>query len=236
VIRANGELAIREGIAEAREAVEDAFALCSTELLPWLTPWDREVLLKPVMTLTERECIQGSWASENVAVLLWALSREELLPYDRKFDSEICLDLVYADTKVAEFAQESTLRDPSELELQALTTETVFWRLRVGSDTENIDYAKKLMRRATILGHLPALIEDDLPIRGKPCSRANPADFQEVVSIASERLRALNWLMGQEKNWDDVTADTVVQWLWDDFWQGDSFDERAYQEYIENLE
>jgi len=43
-------------------------------------------------------------------------------------------------------------------------------------------------------------------------------DFHQLGSIQCERLEGLNWLCGQDADWDQITADTIVSWLWDKEW------------------
>ena len=51
-------------------------------------------------------------------------------------------------------------------------------------------------------------IGNDFPAFGKPYRDLDEQQWNEMRSIAYERLYGLNWLCGYAEDWDDVTCDT----------------------------
>ena len=92
-------------------------------------------------------------------------------------------------------------------------------RRRQGGGGATDDYRKKLMRRAATLGQVTLAADGDLALSdGRSLLELSEEEQAQLGSIQFERLEGLNWLRGQEENWDMITADTIVNWLWDKEW------------------
>ena len=57
-------------------------------------------------------------------------------------------------------------------------------------------------------GLLPAPLRGDFPAYGTVYRQLAAPQRAEAYSIAFERHRALNWLCGEGRTWDDVPLDT----------------------------
>ena len=188
------------------------------ELKPWLAPSELEILLAPRGSLDDDQAVDASWAAESALALGWCLNVVDLPPYDEQGTLGDIAEGIWPGITIAEYEPTTELRSPDEIEELAMQAELVLWRLR----TDEMDkseatkaYAKKLMARAVDSGNISQLISDDLPLRGRGLAKASESLRSEVMSISIERLTALNWALGQETEWDDVTTDSAVSWLWD---------------------
>ena len=60
--------------------------------------------------------------------------------------------------------------------------------------------------RAHAEGSLPAPIDGDFPAYGKAYRELADDEYAEATAIATERLRAFNWLAGSSSDWDSVAT------------------------------
>jgi hypothetical protein len=155
--------------------------------------------------------VEALWQGEGLGVLLWAFALSELAPYDRPFNYERLLALRAGD---GEF------RPAEEIDAARETARLWHWRARTSAiqalpDTDlpapwqSFD---QLVAAAAMRGHerglLPRPLRGDFPAFGTVYRQLNRDQQAEAVSIAWERHRALNWLCGLGKKWDDVPTDT----------------------------
>jgi hypothetical protein len=52
------------------------------------------------------------------------------------------------------------------------------------------------------------IVDDDLPCGAKPFRALSDAEFADAMSTALERHHALNWLCGDDRDWDKIRTDT----------------------------
>jgi hypothetical protein len=155
--------------------------------------------------------VDAVWQAEALGTLLWALGRIELAPYDRPFDQ---------DRLLATAVNGATLRPQEEIELARQTARLWHWRARTSTlqaedETElperwsSFDQlVAATAMRAHEQGLLPRPLRGDFPAFGKVYRELTPEQRAEAESIAWERHRALNWLCGLGRGWDDVPTDT----------------------------
>ncbi|MBS1713347.1 MAG: hypothetical protein JST30_03330 [Armatimonadetes bacterium] len=167
-----------------------------------------------------RDIIADSWDRQAAVPLLWATRALDPLP---AWDFPLGWEEVGIDT--SEFPDfTSFCKGPilpiEELEEAGRVMETVYWRLRTPiEDSRDGDYRRMLMGRAAALGHVLLANDGDLALSdGRSVATLDDEEVETVWGVAMERLYGLNWLCGQEEDWDLVTADTVVDWLWDENW------------------
>jgi len=155
--------------------------------------------------------VDAVWQAEGLGTLLWALGRMELAPYDHAFDH---------DRLLATALDGATLRDAEEIELARRSAQLWHWRAR--TSTLQADNGTELPERwksfdqliaATAMraheqGLLPRPLRGDFPAFGTVYRELTPEQRSEAESIAWERHRALNWLCGQGRRWEDVPTDT----------------------------
>lgn len=215
-----------EYVATPSEGQDKADALCGwvlSALDDEATVGEKALHQKLLGTWTEREIIDNSWDTQAAPPLYWAFG---LLPQVPAWDAALHWDKrtddFYEFPNPELWRPQLTLRRPDEVEEVAKAHETCYWRIRSqDSWPESQAYVKKLLRRASRLGHVVLGSDGDLKVSdGRSLSELNESEFQIVGSVVVERLSALNWLCGQEESWDDITADTIVSWLWDENWIG----------------
>ena len=160
---------------------------------------------------TEPEVIDAVWQAEALGTLLWALGLAELPPFDQPFDREWLVDMPL---------DEARLRPEEEIEQARDTARLWHWRARTA--LLNAESALDLPERwqsleqlvaATAMrnydeGLLPEPVRGDFPARGGGYRELSPEQHLEVLSIAYERHRALNWLCGASKDWAETPTDT----------------------------
>lgn len=188
-------------------------------ILPWLTevgaetelePWELSALSQPLGQLETQIRVNGSWASEGLAVLGWALQRYGLPAHDECVDPQ-------ALTKALEFLQPSaavlgaSLRSADEIKRGADRAFALHWRVRQCSlSRDHMDFAE--FARTAWFGPLNiegvALAESDLSIGGVPIARAAGDMLRTASSIAVERHKAFNWLLGYDEIYSEVDTST----------------------------
>lgn len=162
--------------------------------------------------LSSVEELDASWVSEGAAVLAWALERAELPSFHEPFrPADVARCLGFLEPRDATAAFEPSLREPEEIEWLANHYLTVHWRLRqFGLDGEPMDF--RAMIDQCSWGPLTAdglsFLEADLAIGSLPIAKQDPDVLHAVRSIVQERHQALNWLLGEEALYSEVTTDT----------------------------
>jgi hypothetical protein len=159
----------------------------------------------------DRAVLEAVWQGEGLGVLLWSLSLVELSPYDRPFDYEALLRVT---------ADEAELRPPAEVEAAREAARLWHWRARTAEIQGRPEAVlpprwrsfEQLVAATAMRGHerglLPRPLRGDFPAFGTVYRQLDPAQQAEALSIAWERHRALSWLCGAGKSWDDVPTDT----------------------------
>ena len=176
-----------------------------------LTGGLREALVQLPAGSANAAVVDAVWQAEGLGVLLWALGRAELPPFDHAFDP---------DRLLAATLDGATLRAAQEIEQARETARIWLWRARTTALQEEGAVAlperwqsfDQLIAATAMRGHerglLPRPLRGDFPAFGKVYRELPPDERAEAESIAWERLRALNWLCGLGPSWDDVPADT----------------------------
>ncbi len=155
--------------------------------------------------------VDAVWAGEGLGMLFWALERAQLPPYDRPFDHEKLLKTILDD---------AVLRPGEEIERARETARLWHWRartaeLQAGGGVElpapwqSFDQlVGATAMRGFEQGLLPRPLRGDFPAFGAVYRELNEEQRAEAHQIAWQRHRALNWLCGLGKRWDDVPTDT----------------------------
>jgi hypothetical protein len=154
--------------------------------------------------------VDAVWRGEALGTLLWALQLAELPPYDRPFDPEV---VAAADPA------EGDLRDGAEIALERASARLWHWRARTtGLAAGGVDLPERyasfdqLIAATAMRGYeqglLPTPMRGDFRAYEKVYRHLTPEQHEEAHSIAVERHHALNWLVGEGADWDDVPLDT----------------------------
>jgi hypothetical protein len=161
----------------------------------------------------EREpaVVEAVWEAEGLGTLLWALGLVELEPFDRTFDSEWLLATPTAH---------GALRPKPEIEHALETARLWHWRartelLRAGGTIElppRWESFEQLVAVAAMRGYerglLPSPVHGDFAAFDLGFRELEPGQRSEMLAIAWERQRALEWLWGAGKSWNDVPTPT----------------------------
>jgi hypothetical protein len=192
------------------------------QLGPWLRgldleselePHEAQLIAAPLGTLSPQQAINGTWLAEGLAVLAWALGRHELSAYDEGEDPPPLTDslgFLNEDDAPALLAS-PRLRPAAEIEAYAASVLTLHWRLRdFGLRPQPMDFAKFV--REAKWGPLTLeglrLADGDLAIGANPIAKAPADHVRYCQSIAQERHRAANWLLGYESVYSEVDTST----------------------------
>jgi hypothetical protein len=155
--------------------------------------------------------IDAMWQAEGLGTLLWALGLVDLEPFDRLFDPEWL---------VSTPLEPGSLRARAEVEHARETARLWHWRARTAAlkDEPELELPEQwasfeqLVAVAAMRGYergvLPAPLRGDFPALGTGYRELSPEQQAEVLSIAYERHRALNWLLAEGQSWAATITDT----------------------------
>ncbi len=162
----------------------------------------------PRGTLTPEQQANGSWRSEGVMVLAWALGAGALPDHETQGDPfDAARELGFLGPTPSRVA----LRPAEEIDREARRSLAIHWRLREASlRRKPVDF-ERFSRESWFggfdLGDIP-LAEGDLAIGGVPITRADELQVQICSSIAMERHHAFNWLLGTASVYSEVDTPT----------------------------
>lgn len=162
-------------------------------------PDERQVLQRPLGRLDQREQINATWRLEGLAVLAWALGRNEIPPHDQLVElNPLWRRLGFLDGEAAgALLANPTLRSREEIGALRNRLFALHWRLRNFNINPGVmdfaEYARTCWFGPLDVSGLP-LVEGDLGLRGERIDRAPPDVLSSVHSLAQERHQAANWL------------------------------------------
>lgn len=204
------------------ESPDDEFCRAlHAQMPPWLSQvdaaselegWEATALSQPLGGLESQTRVDGTWLSEGLAVLAWSLRRFELPPHDRSVDPRALTNAMeFLQPEAAILLTTLSLRSSTEIETGARQSFAIHWRLRQFSlHPERMNFAD--FARTAWFGPLNIegvpFASSDLSIGGVPISEADPSMWRLTLSIARERHRAFNWLLGYESEYSEVAANT----------------------------
>jgi hypothetical protein len=212
------------GIIEGDTANGEIARQITDDLLLWkqdagiedeFEPDETRLLHMPFGKLATEEGVNMSWLAEGMVVLAWALGRAALPPFWEQANAgqiSGALGMLRPGTNAS--LSKAVLRDSAEIERQAKTCLTVHWRLvEHRLRPFQIDFAARVHNFE--ISPLPfltldgvPLLDGDMAIDNAPILRIPPARLRETTSIVFERHRAFNWLLGVEKLYSQIRADT----------------------------
>lgn len=213
--------AVCRGSLESGAADPNAEAV-HQRVLNWLTaldlweeaaPSEEAMLRAPLGTLETSVVLQSGWYAEGLAVLAWALYLLAFPKHDEQVDSYAVTDAFwFLDSTAQELLADAELRSPNELEACRELLYTIHARLRQYARHRISNNFTLWIERSwldTLSCSITDLIaQDDFSVDGKPLEQVAEERLQELMSITSERHRAIIWLMGEQPNYLEITVDT----------------------------
>jgi hypothetical protein len=203
-------------------------------LFSYLTVHEREFLRLGLSQASRDRACEFLWQIEGAACIGWALRLlPRLWPMDEQFDGK--LDTAALGAPERRPIATAALRPLEELEAAREQIKLWHWRARQfaleregfqwpppnATQEEVADLQRKglatidgLVRATTRClredGKLEEAIDDDFVARGKAYRHLTEAEASELLSIATERHKALNWLCGiaRDNEWDAVPTET----------------------------
>ena len=163
-------------------------------------------------SLDQQVMVNGTWRSEGLGVLAWALNAADIPPHDQLVDpSATANSVLFLVDDAMDRVSELTLRKDDELDKFAGTQLALHWRIRDFSlRPEAMDFRRfpeeSWFGQVSIEG--VSLADDDLAIDGVPIVEAPEERFRQCQSIASERHQAINWLRGWHEIYSEVDTST----------------------------
>lgn len=208
--------------------------LASAGLIDHLTAEERALLEAGLCDKAREQACQVSWQVEAAACIAWALGlMPRIWPMDEHFDGRIDNEMLL--TSVQTLLRTARLKPFKEISTACERVKMWHWRARqLALERQGLDWPPKdappeviaelqaqgldtlqgLVRTTTRLFHergvLDEAINDDFAAKGKAYCDLSDEEAEELMSIAMERHRALNWLCGLAPNndWAMVPLET----------------------------
>ena len=209
------------GLIENEKGDSEGAERVRQRLLPWLKdigasgelePTEAAILSTPLGQLDRRATIDSSWRSEGFMVVAWALHYADLPPiYEICKPVETANAMGFLDVRERTALATPRLRSLDEIGYWADTYLTLHWRLRQFSlkpvSMDFVAFASECKWATMRLTELQVQ-DNDLAINGVRIDRLDESTMRDVVSITQERRIALDWLLGFESLYSEVTTDT----------------------------
>ncbi len=162
--------------------------------------------------------INAAWRAEALGVIGWALHlTDKIPPYDSQLEPDSFVYHLQLFTAVKPFVSAARLRTEKEILAAREIAENWLWRART-TQIQKEQYPpppgttfEKIIALAAAHWEKQGLfiaVNKDYPARGNAYAQLLDAEWQELRSIATERLYGLNWLCGYSTNWDMVPTGT----------------------------
>lgn len=180
---------------------------------PHISAIERHLLNRRIGSLTVDEAQQASWQIEAAAALAWALEiLDESPPLDEPVDPASLLALLPSPwDKTRPFRENAELLPEELIAVERERAELWFWRSSIEDDrttakgrqaTDLNAAIAEVAAEAAAAEFFIAPIDNDFPVGGRSFRAAKPAHLETIAAVATERLRALNWLCGLSRSWD----------------------------------
>jgi hypothetical protein len=213
-------------------AIQKAFR--TVGLSAHLTRAEREFLRLGLSDSSRAKACEVLWQIEAAACIAWAIRvLPRLWPMDESFDGKLnFLSLAAPEYRLVETA---SLRPFEEVQAAAERVKYWHWRARqlhleregytwppvnaapdaiADLQSKGMDTLDGLVRVTAQLlreqGKLEDTIDEDFVAKGKAYRELSQDELSELIGIAAERHRALNWLCGlaASNDWDAVPTET----------------------------
>jgi Domain of unknown function (DUF4272) len=206
-----------DGSDAIAEAFDEREWLREQKLSGGLTADEAALLDSPPGSVAREAISEASWQGEALLVLGWAIGAHDMAPLGTVFDPRPLLDAVpspWDGTK--EWLGDPAIIAESEAAREREVAEIWYWRLttealrRTASAADRQDYEEAIRdvaAEALTAGFLPALRDGDFSMDGSSIKDLSGDDIDVLIAVTGQRLRALNWLCGFGKSWDEIPLD-----------------------------
>jgi Domain of unknown function (DUF4272) len=203
------------------DSLADAFDerewLRDQHLASQLTVREAAFLDSPLGCVAPEVIMEVSWQGEALVALAWAISASDLPPVDTTSDPQTIMELVPRPwDAVKAWISDPAFVSESDAVWQRELAEIWHWRAttellrREAPPADRLDYEAaiaEVVAEARTAGFWPALPGVDFPVRGRSIKEIPNTEVDQLVALTGQRLRALNWICGFGKSWDDVPLD-----------------------------
>ncbi len=174
---------------------------------------EQSLIEAPFGSVSRQAWINGAWQLEGLAVLSWALSLAELPAHDTTVQTDSVFRAVALSNmhRVRDVVRNARLRELAELQRCGEELFTLHWRLREFSVRPGpMPFAQ--VGKSAWFGPLAVenlrLIDGDLAIGNAPIAHAPREHVALCNSIAQERHKAINWLLGDSECYSQTDTST----------------------------
>jgi hypothetical protein len=174
---------------------------------------DEHALIRAALgSLEQQAMVDAMWRGEAIVALAWSLGCAGLPRYDETCDSMYVARLLgfMRERSMTALARPS-LRPSTEIAHWANTYLTLHWRLRQFSISKDripfADYVAWARWGPLTVAELD-LIDGDLAVQGERIERLSEDRYHLSTSIARERHKAFNWLLGHHPIYSEVRTPT----------------------------
>jgi hypothetical protein len=169
---------------------------------------ERELVGTAIGGLTPERKADGTWRSEGLAVLGWALGVSELPDHATPVDAgAVAAAVGFLAPERPPAVKPPRLRSSAELDWMARRLTGLHWRLKeMWTNRSPVDF-RSYSRNAWFGGFDLigiALVDDDLGLDGVAITRAPRERVKQCHSIAVERHQAIAWLRGLHRLYSKV--------------------------------
>lgn len=184
---------------------------------PYVSATERHLLNRRIGSLTVAEAQEASWQIEAAAALAWALEfLDEPPPLDEPVDPAALLALLPSPwDKTRPFRENAELLPEELIAVERERAELWFWRASVEEDrvtakgrtaTDLNAAIAEVATEAAAAEFFVAPIDNDFPVGRRSYRATAPGHLESLAAVATERLRALNWLCGLTRSWDEPVS------------------------------
>ena len=197
------------------------------DLLAWLTDVgasaglsrnEAALLETPVGSLSFEVVAESSWQAERLAMIAWSGGLvDHRQAMHEEADVSVALGLIPTPWDgIADFIAGLEPRSDQDIAGELERSEIWLWRAeteearRIAGRDELAEIAQAIadvVAEGVEIGLLERAPDGDFLANGKPFHRLSEDQRTRIAIIASERLRALNWLRGAEDDWDNLSTD-----------------------------
>jgi hypothetical protein len=165
-----------------------------------IEPSEHALIRAPVGSLDQQSMTDAVWRGEAIVPLAWSLGRTELPHCDEMCDSfEVAKRLGFLREGPSTALARPSLRPPADIAHWANTYLTLHWRLKQFSISQDripfADYVAWATWGPLTVAELD-LLDGDLAVQGERIDRISRDQYDRATSIARERHKAFNWLLG----------------------------------------